>query len=263
MKIRIVNDLHLEISPDFRLPIVADEANTVLVLAGDICRIDKLASYTEFFADVCSRFYYVLYVFGNHEFYRNKMGEAEITFKKVVADHYYNILFCSDGATIEIDDITFVMATLWTAWNHPQNLVGVSNEFSMQHCRRSMGDFFIIKDENDRTLTPQKTKLIHDIHLDYIVNAIERRRTDKVVVITHHAPSVRSIHGRFWKDDLNPAFTSHLSPLLAKLKPDVWIHGHTHDNFDYMDNEKTRIICNPRGYPGENEWFDPLFTIEL
>jgi predicted phosphodiesterase len=31
----------------------------------------------------------------------------------------------------------------------------------------------------------------------------------------------------------------------------LWIHGHTHDPFDYEING-TRVICNPRGYPGEN-----------
>jgi hypothetical protein len=31
----------------------------------------------------------------------------------------------------------------------------------------------------------------------------------------------------------------------------LWIHGHMHDPFDYEING-TRVICNPRGYPGES-----------
>lgn len=34
----------------------------------------------------------------------------------------------------------------------------------------------------------------------------------------------------------------------------LWIHGHTHDSFDYTV-EGTRVLCNPRGYAknGVNE----------
>jgi hypothetical protein len=44
----------------------------------------------------------------------------------------------------------------------------------------------------------------------------------------------------------------------------VWIHGHTHDSCDYVE-EGTRVVCNPRGYgPFElNAAFDPILTIEV
>ena len=42
----------------------------------------------------------------------------------------------------------------------------------------------------------------------------------------------------------------------------LWIHGHTHDSFDYVVNG-TRVLCNPRGYAknGANE--NPLFDANL
>jgi hypothetical protein len=47
---------------------------------------------------------------------------------------------------------------------------------------------------------------------------------------------------------------------------DLWIHGHTHDNFDY-ESMGTRVICNPRGYVtyrgAENFDFDPKLVVEL
>jgi hypothetical protein len=43
----------------------------------------------------------------------------------------------------------------------------------------------------------------------------------------------------------------------------LWIHGHTHESFDYVVNS-TRVVCNPRGYaPMElNEAFDPVLTVD-
>ncbi|MCY1376215.1 hypothetical protein D9M69_636870 [compost metagenome] len=44
---------------------------------------------------------------------------------------------------------------------------------------------------------------------------------------------------------------------VCATKP-LWVHGHTHDSFDYMLHG-TRVACNPRGYAknGVNE--NPLF----
>lgn len=45
----------------------------------------------------------------------------------------------------------------------------------------------------------------------------------------------------------------------------LWIHGHTHDSFDYRHNG-TRILCNPRGYvrdgADENPAFDPTLPVD-
>jgi hypothetical protein len=44
----------------------------------------------------------------------------------------------------------------------------------------------------------------------------------------------------------------------------LWIHGHTHESFDYVVSG-TRVVCNPRGYaPMElNAAFDPVFTVDV
>jgi hypothetical protein len=35
-----------------------------------------------------------------------------------------------------------------------------------------------------------------------------------------------------------------------------------HNNFDYLVGD-TRVMCNPKGYPGENSEFDFNFTFEV
>ena len=48
----------------------------------------------------------------------------------------------------------------------------------------------------------------------------------------------------------------------------LWVHGHTHDSFDYKVNGHTRVVCNPRGYPQvlggwENEQFDVDKVVQI
>lgn len=86
------------------------------------------------------------------------------------------------------------------------------------------------------------------------------------MVITHHAPSRHSIHPRFGDSLLNACFVSDAAHLLGADRVSLWIHGHTHDSFDYRVNG-TRVVCNPRGYArggvNENPLFDPDFTVEV
>ena len=45
-------------------------------------------------------------------------------------------------------------------------------------------------------------------------------------------------------------------------KPVLWVHGHVHRKADYMIGS-TRVICNPKGYPGENTGFDAGLVVEI
>jgi len=76
--------------------------------------------------------------------------------------------------------------------------------------------------------------------------------------------SVRSIHQRFAGSPVNLCFVSDAEYLLEGV--DLWIHGHTHDSFDYRLGG-TRVVCNPRGYVRdgvqENARFDPGLVLAV
>jgi hypothetical protein len=86
------------------------------------------------------------------------------------------------------------------------------------------------------------------------------------VVITHHAPARNSLHPRFADSLLSAGFVSDAQALVSASGARLWIHGHTHDSFDYRLNE-TRVVCNLRGYAtngaSENPLFDAGFMIEI
>src|SRR3546814_20387466 len=86
------------------------------------------------------------------------------------------------------------------------------------------------------------------------------------VVITHHAPSPRSIHPRYEGSLINTCFVSNSEYLMDASRAALWIHGHTHDSFDYQV-AGTRVICKPRGYARDgvnaNINFIPNLLVEL
>ena len=42
----------------------------------------------------------------------------------------------------------------------------------------------------------------------------------------------------------------------------ILVHGHVHEAEDYV-LAGTRVVCNPRGYPGEATGFDPGLLITV
>ena len=63
---------------------------------------------------------------------------------------------------------------------------------------------------------------------------------------------------------LSACFASNLDHLFGKI--DLWGHGHTHDNFDYVSS-RTRVVCNPKGYETysgiENSRFNAGLIVEV
>mgnify|MGYP006329361721 CR=1 FL=1 len=73
-------------------------------------------------------------------------------------------------------------------------------------------------------------------------------------------------YARFAGSPLNACFVSDLEALVANSGAALWIHGHTHDSFDYRLGG-TRVLANPRGYvcngEAENPDFDPGLTVQV
>ena len=61
---------------------------------------------------------------------------------------------------------------------------------------------------------------------------------------------------------MNGAFVSDLSEVIERREPDLWVHGHVHDSFDYQVG-RTRVVSNPKGYEHENPSFVPGLVVEV
>ena len=67
-----------------------------------------------------------------------------------------------------------------------------------------------------------------------------------VFVITHHAPSPKSVKGRYKGSE--GMYSTNLESFIAKHENVLWwAHGHIHECSDYKIDQ-CRVIANPRGY---------------
>lgn len=253
MRLWIFSDLHLEmdrIYPDFPKFQDAD----VAVIAGDISNYHPIKSMEWISENIQMP---TIFVAGNHEFYRGSLVEG-IAEAREEALRYPSVHFLEND-TVEINGVRFIGATLWTDFK-----IMNSEELSMIQARNAMNDYRMISYKKDpwRYLAPIDTAKLHAQSRSYIEAELDKKFDGPTVVVSHHCPHGLSTHGKYAGNILNPAFASDLSAVMENGRPDLWVHGHTHDSFDYVYDE-TRVICNPRGYGTENSSFDPRLVIEI
>lgn len=277
MKIAFVSDVHLEFGS---LTLENTENADVLVLAGDICVASELQDhnailnsagtlasekYHNFFQDVANKFPLVLYVAGNHEHYEGDFALTLARLKTKLA--YIKNLHVMDKEYIIVDgmeqDVVFVAGTLWTDMKDRDPLI-------MHIIKHGMNDFQCVKNSASRVMfktvvdgrtefhwrdakfSPTDAADDHDAMMNTVNDVCLANRQEKIVVVSHHAPTHMSIHERYrgGNNDLNYAYFTDLSEfILDRPQIKLWIHGHVHDDFDYMVG-CTRVVCNPRGYVG-------------
>lgn len=239
MKFRTMSDLHLESCPDYRPEVYDGESDVTLVLAGDICEIRKIKILLPFLEDMAARFKNVIYVPGNHEYYNGHLTISESKLKEAIA-HLSNVYFLNNS-TVNIDGVNFICSTLWTSINK-------GNPLDVWAVQNGLNDYRKIRHGNHQRITPDITISMHLNSVDFIRNELERLKNQVNVVVTHHSPCTLSIHDKYKGDTLNAAYVTDLTDIMADFVPNVWIHGHMHDSFDYKVYE-TRVVCNPKGYP--------------
>ncbi|UIJ97480.1 metallophosphoesterase [Rhizobium leguminosarum] len=256
MKLWILSDLHLDISGLAKLDI--PEAD-VCVVAGDIFTRGVVPS-LRWLDDRITDHMPVVFVAGNHEFYHGEIVQGHIAATRYDArgDLYY-----LENGCVEIDGVVFAGATLWTDFD----LFGPEwSQRGMQNAADAMNDFRLIAfgDEPSQRFKPIHSLKIHQESRRFLDGVLAKYRDQKVVFVTHHAPSMLSVEEKYRTDLLTTAFASNLEDLMALGGPALWIHGHVHHFVDYTIND-TRVIANPRGYPREECYrqFDPGFVIEV
>ncbi|HWQ37852.1 MAG TPA: metallophosphoesterase [Burkholderiales bacterium] len=268
MRIRVLSDLHLEFS-DRHPPFEPPEADAeVVVLAGDIDNGTRAIDWAErAFSDRT-----VIYVPGNHEYYEAELPAVAAALR-ARAKRSPNVRLL-DNAQLVVGDVRFIGATLWTDFE----LFGrQQKEAALAESLKYVVDFRAIRWDRHTLFTPERSITLHRAAVAFLEECLARAFRGKTVVVTHHAPHPASVHPRWAAHLSSAAFVSDLTRLLGRS--DLWIHGHTHDSFDYRVNG-TRIVANPMGYRTsnwpqarsgavatwvkyENALFDPALTVAV
>lgn len=256
MRIHVLSDLHLEFWRDPRAYPLSDVGAEVLVLAGDIHSHTKGLVWA---AEARNRLGIpVIYVPGNHEFYNSHLQGMAVEMRKVAQELGVHLL---DSNQLILDGVRFLGTTLWTdfcLWGKGAKLGDALNL-----AKHYMNDFNCIRFGSTGWLLPAQSVILHQAAVEWLTKCLAEPFEGPTVIVTHHCPHPDSVAECYKKDGLTPAFCSDLSGLIGQYTPDVWIHGHTHHAFDYYAG-KTRIVCNPSGYPNERfAGFDPGKVVEV
>jgi Icc-related predicted phosphoesterase len=235
MKIQILSDIHLE----FGLREFHFTDADLLILAGDI----HIGRRGFDWISKKARDIPVIYVLGNHEYYKNAYPKLLHTIKKASQGTNIHVL---ENESLFINGITFHGSTLWTDFN-----ISGNQALAEYECEQRMNDYRLIRRTPSYSrLRPIDTHMIHNQSLKILNESLSGSTTEINIVVTHHAPSIKSIAEEHQKDPLSAAFASNLEDFIIRTHPAMWIHGHVHKVFDYFIGQ-TRIICNPIGYADE------------
>ena len=259
MKLQILSDLHLDIN--YRQPYQLKDKDTFTIVCGDIAgSVEKTCAWLD--ANVKQG----LFVAGNHMFY----SEPTRTLQQITQAYEERypltneLSFLNDTAKI-VNDVVFVGGTLWTDYR-------LFGESAAPMCKilaeQGMNDFRFGRVQQGKKIA----RLTADdcekaFHASVAtIDKVARRYPDKqVVVITHHAPSIRSVDEKYLLDPLTAAFASDLEAFIVS-HPNIklWCHGHVHTSKDYKIGQ-CRVVCNPLGYAqyGENSHFKSGFTVDI
>jgi hypothetical protein len=185
----------------------------------------------------------VVYVPGNHEYYDAELRSARGAMRERAAASR-NVRLLDNDEWI-VDGVRFLGATLWTDFE----LFGAARipaafADSMKH----VTDFRKIR-VGDALLRPEYTIELHREAVSFLEDALKRPFPGRTVIVTHHAPHPGSLHPRWASHPSSAAFVSNLERLMGSAV--LWMHGHTHDSFDYVVNG-TRVVANPMGYRTSN-----------
>ena len=286
MKIGIISDVHAEFFPsgtrlytppeqgEVRPPLhpygpdlsILNGKIDLLILAGDVAvgsgTCDLLRAIRSYL-DVP-----VAYVMGNHEPYQGTIEILLRTFREELAGSGVHFLDCDELVLDAADGkrVRILGCTLWTNFA----LFGDHNvEPCMIAAGRLISDYRWIGTgggpeswnwERGRKLDPADTLAFHKRDHAWLEAKLESPFDGETVVITHMCPSRKSVPERFKTSGLSAAFSSNLDELILRTRPALWVHGHTHDSFDYRIG-KTRVVCNPWGYYGRE--LNPEFREDL
>lgn len=224
MILQDISDVHTEWHSDAgryfaeNLPVEGD----VLILPGDITTYSTMTMVLEI---LCTRFSFVVYVCGNHEYWGTYRGKIHNKLAKLA--HRFDNFYHLNNNFVDIGGQRFIGATLW--WQATLD--------AWPAILSTLEDFKRIKGYKNWVETANfKAKR-------FLSECIQKGD----VVVTHHTPSWKSRPK--WRNykHTDQSYYNNLDELILEKNPKVWYHGHTHDQVNYLIGD-TSIISSPHGY---------------
>lgn len=228
----------------------------VLVLAGDI---HTRYRHEEIIKQVPPEVQ-ILFVAGNHEYYRSEFNAVNEFFYNLQAK-YPNFKWLNNERFV-YNDVDFYGGTMYTDFS----LYGERNkEMAIVDCSRGINDFYVTRIEIDGETRTWRAE-DHEREFRKFERGLkswlkDSEASEKRIVISHFAPSPQTIAPQYEGSLINPYFTVDMEKYMGWKG--MWLYGHTHSSCDLMVGE-TRVIANPKGYGNENaRAYNPHLVLEI
>ncbi|HEU4458623.1 MAG TPA: metallophosphoesterase [Methylibium sp.] len=263
MRLQLLSDLHLETEVFEPAPAPGAE---LLVLAGDIdSRWDALERFAGWPQPV-------LMVAGNHEFDRREWNDAWPQLRARCTRLGIRLLERESCVLADRGGrrIRFVGTTRWSDFDL----------FGPEERERAVraATYFVRVMQASRDGRPFDADAVRAealdcrawLHATLREPPADESGADATVVVTHYAPSARSLDPRYGGQPGSSSFCNADDDLLPYA--DLWLHGHLHCRHDYRvehapgsARRSTRVVSNARGLArkGEAEGHDPLLCIDV
>ncbi len=257
MNIRIASDIHNEFKP-WEISISEKDKERTLILAGDLHPRAKSAKWL---ANIARSFKQIIVVLGNHDYWTDSLDRASQRLKLKLSElniQNVNVL----DRDIFIDNsgntpVRYLGCTLWTDYNNGDSL-------TMLDASNNMKDFKKIRMfGGTKHLSTWDILNSHNKDKLFLENALNTNFNGYTIIVSHHAPSHKSIPIEYQTEKKyyeNGAYVSNLHNWILDKPFDIWIHGHTHSSFQY-EFGTGQVLCNPRGYAPND--LNPNFIEEL
>lgn len=248
MKIKLLSDLHME----GRKFYYEWHGEDVVFLAGDIHTKNR----HEELIEQIPQWVEIYMVPGNHEYYDGDFDEVN-TFLTGLQKQFDNFTFLNNKAAWLKDGTAVFGGTMFTDFT----LDGIGEQwFARHHAARGIADFGLIGRGN-RNWTTADHEEQHAIFCKELQLWKKHTEGKRRIVMTHFMPTAIGTPAIYMNSSLNPYFTQNMHQYMPGI--DYWFCGHGHDPRD-VNIAGTRVLMNPRGYRGENEYgFRPECTIEI
>jgi predicted phosphodiesterase len=256
MNVQIFSDLHVDVSQPPPITIGSDV--DVVVVAGDTAEGAQNAFVA--LRHIVPEKIPIVTVMGNHEYYHGCVRE-ELALARELAPALNVHFLENDSVVLKTAGTSarFAGCSLWTDYQ----VFGTQNTATaMRAAWRGLNDHRLITWTKKpwTRLRPEQAALMHSASKAFLTETLATPFPGPSIVVCHHGHR-QSAHPQFQTDILTAAYVSNLT-FIEEFQPELFIHGHVHWPFDYHVG-RTRILCNPRGYPGENPNFNPALVVEV
>jgi len=243
MLLRYISDIHIEFMNPTEVHKLIKQftaiSDEILILAGDIGNPFH-SHYQQFLDHINKTFRKTFLISGNHEYYSHGRTVAETNSQiRTIVTRFPNISFLENSSET-FEGSHFIGTTLWSdvrdaivRINDTKRIFGITQEVYQEH---------------------------HIACRSFLEQALKTSTSTNTIVITHHMPSYDLIQPQYRSGSMEPYnawFATDLNELIEANKHHIkcWIYGHTHTVSEQMI-QGVPMLCNPVGYPGEQETVD-------